>query len=65
MFKRVKVAVIRGSDALRSVEVALQILETQLAVAKKVEETCKLVEVGSEYVAGEYSDGAKMFRKRK
>jgi hypothetical protein len=34
-------------------------------VARKVEEACKLVDVGFEYVTGEYEDGGKIFRKRK
>jgi hypothetical protein len=34
-------------------------------VAKSVEEVCQLVEVGFEYVAGEYTDGGKIFRKHK
>jgi integrase len=34
-------------------------------VAHNVEEVCKLVEVGFEYITGEYSDGGKIFRKRK
>lgn len=35
------------------------------SVAKSVEEACKLVQVGFEYVTGEYNDGGKIFRKRK
>jgi len=34
-------------------------------VAQNTEESCKLVDVGFEYVTGEYSDGGKIFRKRK
>jgi len=34
-------------------------------VATNVEEACKLVEVGFEYVTGDYVDGGKIFRKRK
>lgn len=34
-------------------------------VAKNTEEVCKLVQAGFEYVAGEYRDGGKIFRKRK
>jgi hypothetical protein len=34
-------------------------------VAHNVEDACKLIEVGFEYVTGEYSDGGKIFRKRK
>lgn len=34
-------------------------------VATNVEEACKLIEVGFEYVTGEYNDGGKVFRKRK
>ena len=34
-------------------------------VAHDIEEACKLIEVGFEYVTGEYSDGGKIFRKRK
>jgi integrase len=34
-------------------------------VAKDVEEAVKLVEVGFEYVTGDYIDGGKIFRKRK
>ncbi len=33
-------------------------------VAHNVEEACKLVEVGFEFVTGEYTDGGKIFRKR-
>jgi len=32
-------------------------------IARNVEEAAKIVEVGFEYVTGEYSDGAKIFRK--
>jgi len=39
--------------------------EFHVAVAKTTEEACKLVEVGFEYVTGEYQDGGKIFRKRK
>jgi len=34
-------------------------------VATNVQEACKLTEVDFEYVTGEYSDGGKIFRKRK
>jgi integrase len=34
-------------------------------VAANVHEACKLAEVGFEYVTGEYTDGGKIFRKRK
>lgn len=34
-------------------------------VAHSTEEACKLIEVGFEYVTGEYDDGGKIFRKRK
>ena len=34
-------------------------------VATTVEEACNLVEVGFEYVTGEYTDGGKIFRNRK
>jgi len=34
-------------------------------VATNVQEACKLAETGFEYVTGEYSDGGKIFRKRK
>ena len=34
-------------------------------VAHNTEESCKLIEVGFEYVTGEYNDGGKIFRKRK
>jgi hypothetical protein len=33
--------------------------------AYNAEETCKLIEVGCEYITGEYNDGGKIFRKRK
>jgi hypothetical protein len=36
-----------------------------VAVAENVEEAKKLVRVGFEYVTGEYTDGGKIFRKRK
>jgi len=34
-------------------------------VASNIEEACSLVEVGFEYVTGDYDDGGKIFRKRK
>lgn len=34
-------------------------------VARTAEEACQLIEVGFEYVTGEYNDGGKIFRKRK
>jgi hypothetical protein len=34
-------------------------------IALNAEEACKLIEVGFEYVTGEYSSGGKIFRKRK
>jgi len=34
-------------------------------ITTNVQESCKLVETGFEYVTGEYSDGGKIFRKRK
>jgi integrase len=34
-------------------------------IAHNAEESCKLIEVGFEYVTGEYNDGGKIFRKRK
>jgi hypothetical protein len=34
-------------------------------IAHNVEESCKLIDVGFEFVTGEYSDGGKIFRKRK
>ncbi len=34
-------------------------------VAHNVEEACKLIDVGFEYITGEYNDGGKIFRKRK
>lgn len=34
-------------------------------VATNVEDACKLIETGFEYVTGEYGDGGKIFRKRK
>jgi integrase len=39
--------------------------EFTVKVATNVEEVCKLVEVGFEYVTGDYQDGGKIFRKRK
>lgn len=39
--------------------------EFHAKVAYEAEEACKLVEVGFEYVTGEYNDGGKIFRKRK
>jgi hypothetical protein len=39
--------------------------EFHVKVAKTVEEACSLIEVGFEYVTGEYSDGGKIFRKPK
>ena len=34
-------------------------------VARDVKEACELINVGYEYVTGEYGDGGKIFRKRK
>ncbi len=34
-------------------------------IAHNAEEACKLIEVGFDYVTGEYDDGGKIFRKRK
>ncbi len=34
-------------------------------VAKNTTESCELIQVGFEYVTGEYNDGGKIFRKRK
>ena len=34
-------------------------------IAQNVEQACSFVEVGFEYVTGEYVDGGKIFRKRK
>ena len=34
-------------------------------IAHNVEEACKLIEVGFEFITGEYKDGGKIFRKRK
>ena len=34
-------------------------------VALNVEEACRMIEVGFEYITGEYTDGGKIFRKRK
>ena len=39
--------------------------EFTVRVAQNVKEACDLVEVGFEYVTGDYSDGGKIFRKRK
>jgi integrase len=39
--------------------------EYHVKVASNVQEASKLVEVGFEYVTGEYSDGGKIFRKRR
>jgi integrase len=39
--------------------------EFHVCVAGTVEDACKLVKVGFEYVTGEYHDGGKIFRKRK
>ena len=34
-------------------------------IAHNAEETCSFIEVGFEYITGEYNDGGKIFRKRK
>lgn len=39
--------------------------EYHVKVATNIKEACELVECGFEYVTGEYSDGGKIFRKRK
>ena len=36
-----------------------------IRVAHNTEEVCKLLEVGFDYITGEYNDGGKIFRKRK
>lgn len=39
--------------------------EWNVKVAYNVDEVCELVKAGFEYVTGEYTDGGKIFRKRK
>jgi hypothetical protein len=39
--------------------------EFHVKVATTTEEACELVKTGLEYVTGEYTDGSKIFRKRK
>jgi integrase len=39
--------------------------EYHVKVANNTEESVKLIEVGFEYVTGDYHDGGKIFRKRK
>jgi integrase len=39
--------------------------EFTVKVASNADEACKLIEVGFEYVTGDYTDGGKIFRKRK
>ena len=39
--------------------------EFHVKVAHNVDEACKLVEVGFEYVTGSYADGGRIFKKRK
>jgi integrase len=39
--------------------------EYHLKIAESVEQAMALIEVGFEYVTGEYNDGGKIFRKRK
>jgi len=39
--------------------------EFTVRVAMSTKEACALIEVGFEYITGEYSDGDKIFRKRK
>ena len=39
--------------------------EHHIKVAKNVEEAAELIEVGFEYVTGDYNDGGKIFRNRK
>jgi integrase len=39
--------------------------EFHSSIAKNVEDACRLIEAGFEYVTGEYNDGGKIFRKRK
>ena len=39
--------------------------EWNVKVAHNVDEACELVKVGFEYVTGKYTDGGKIFRKRK
>jgi hypothetical protein len=34
-------------------------------IAMDTKQACELIEAGFDYVAGEYSDGGKIFRKRK
>jgi hypothetical protein len=39
--------------------------EYHVKIAQSVEQAMALIEVGFEYVTGEYNDGGKIFRKRK
>ena len=39
--------------------------EFHVKVAKNIDEACKLIEVGFNYVTGDYSEGGKIFRKRR
>jgi hypothetical protein len=34
-------------------------------IAKNAKEACELIQVGFDYVTGEYDDGGKIFRKRR
>ena len=39
--------------------------EYHVKIAESVEQAMALIEVGFEYVTGEYNDGGKIFKKRK
>jgi len=60
----------RIENTLKYINLETQIFQTHcdqfwVKVAQSVDEACPLVESGFEYVTGNYSDGGKIFRKRK
>lgn len=60
----------RIDNTLKYIDLEAMIFEASddqfhVKVASTIQEACALVEVGFEYVTGEYNDGGKIFRKRK
>ena len=57
-------------NTLKYIDIEANLFETTndqfiVKVATNTQEACKLIEVGFEYITGEYTDGGKIFRKRK
>lgn len=62
-FRSEKFGLWRKQRPLRVMDLPNDQFITRLAFT--AEDACKLVDVGFEYITGEYNDGGKIFRKRK